>query len=268
MKISHILVTILFLVIATWVVTMSERSVRGIQAGYYNAVQPFVQSGSKLEDSVRLFLDEVQSSRQLETRLKAVEAEFGRLQATEARYKQIESENQRLRKALEFKQRTKFDLVSCRVLRRLPSSWWETITIEKGQNERIATQFPVLSEKGLIGKIDRVSDYMSTVLLITDESCLISAKVEGTPEQGIVSGQRGEYGEETMLKLKYLTNDISVKPGTRVLTSGKGGVFPDGLEVGTIVSIEKGPLYAEALVKPSFNLQETDMVFTLIKPES
>lgn len=265
MKPQHIIITLIFLVAATWAVTMSERAVRSVQGTYFNAITPFVKSGSKLDDSIRLFLKEVKTSRELESRLTAIYSEFGKLQATEARYKQIEAENKRLLSALDFKERSKFDLVSSKILRRSPSNWWETVTIDAGENSEIATQLPVISEKGLIGKIDRAWDEMSTVLLITDESCLVSARVEGTPEIGIVSGQRGVYGEEALLKLKYLTNDISVEPGTRVLTSGKGGVFPDNIEIGKIISIEKGALYAEALLKPSFSLDETEVVFTIKK---
>ena len=267
MKLQHIIATVIFLVATTWVVTLSERTVRSIQATFLRATTPFVKSGSKVDDSIRLFLNEVKTSRQLEKRLIAIESEFGRLQATEARYFQIEQENKRLRSALGFEERSKFKLVSSRILKRKPASWWETITIDKGESGGIATQFPVISEKGLIGKIDLAYENASTVLLITDESCLVSARVEGTPEFGVVSGRRGVYGEEALLTLKYLTNDISVEPGTRVLTSGKGGVFPDNIEIGTIESIEKGPLYAEALVKPSFSLDETEVVFTVTKSE-
>lgn len=266
MKLSHIIATLLFLVATTWVVTWSERTVRSIQATYYQAITPFLKSGSKFEDASRRFLSEVKTSRQLESRLAANFSEFERLKATEARYRQIESENKRLRSALGFKERSKFNLVSARILRREPSLWWETITIDKGESGSIATQLPVISEKGLVGKIDLVSEHTSTVLLVTDESCHVSARVEGTPEFGVVSGRRASYGEEALLILKYLTKEFSAEPGTRVLTSGKGGVFPDNIEIGTIQSIVKGPLYTEALLNPSFNLEETEVVFTVTKP--
>jgi len=158
-------------------------------------------------------------------------------------------------------------LTSAKVVRRSPATWWETITIDKGGDNRLAPQIPVISEQGLVGKVDRVFNDLSTVLLLTDESCLISAKVDGTPEHGIISGQRGKYGEESLLRLKYLTNDISVPQGTKVYTSGKGGVFPDNILIGTIVSIETGALYAEALVKPSFNLDESEVVFAIVNDQ-
>lgn len=265
MKLQHIIATIIFLVSATWVVTWSERTVRSIQATYFQAIAPFATSGSNLENKVRHFLSEVKTSRQLEKRLVAIEGEFGKLQATEARYKQIETENKRLRYALDFKERSKFDLVAAKILKREPASWWKTIKVNKGENGRIATQLPVISEKGLVGKIDLVSSDTSTVLLITDESCLVSARVADTPWFGIISGRRAEYGEEALLILNYISNDISVEPGARVITSGKGGVFPDNIEIGTIVSIENGPLYAKALVKPTFSLDETEVVFTVTK---
>jgi len=253
--------------VTTYIVTMSQSTVRSIQNTYFAAISPFIKSGSIIDENIKSFRRELQSSKQLENRLVSVEAEFGILQATQARYIQIEKENKRLRKALGFKERSRFRLIPSKVLKRTPSSWWETLTIDKGEANGIATQYPIITEKGLVGKIDRVSENISTVLLITDESCQVSARVDDTPEFGIISGRRGVYGEDVLLNLKYLTNDISVKPGTRVYTSGKGGVFPDNIEIGTIVSVKKGHLYAEALVKPSIALDDTDVVFAISKEE-
>ena len=263
MKPLHVIVSIVFLVLSVWVITRSERTVRSIQGVYLNAVGPFVKSGSSFEGKIAAFHKEVETSRALEKRLAADSAEFGRLLATQARYVQIEAENARLRAALDFKERTPFTLVAANVLTRDASTWWNTITVNKGEDSGIATEFPIISENGLVGKVDRVWNDLATVLLITDESCLVSARVEGTPEFGIISGYRGKYGEEALLKLDYLSKEISAEPGTRVLTSGKGGVFPDNIEIGTIISIEKGPLYSQAIIKPSFSQTETDLVFSI-----
>ena len=268
MKPLQVIITVIFLVVAVLVITRSERTVRDIQGTYFSAISPFVKSGSNLEIMINDFHREVRNSKQLESRLRANEAQLGILQATEARYKQIENENARLRSALAFKERHSFDLVSAKILRRSPSTWWETVTINKGERDLIATQFPIITEDGLVGKVDRVWDNMATVLLITDESCLVSARVEGTPEFGIVSGIRGDYGEEALLKLKYLTRDIDVEPGTRVVTSGKGGVFPDNIAIGTIQSLEKGALYSEAILKPSFDLSDSNLVFSIITKDN
>ena len=263
MKPLHVVISIIFLVLAVLVITRSERLVRTIQGGYLNAASTFVKSGSEFKDQVDAFNKEVETSRALEKRLAANADEFGRLQATQARYIQIEAENARLRAALEFKERTPFTLVAANILSRTPSQWWSTITIDKGESSDIATEFPIISEQGLVGKVDRVWDDIATVLLITDESCLVSARVEGTPESGIASGYRGKYGEEALLKLDYLSKDISAEPGARVVTSGKGGVFPDNIEIGTIISIEKGSLYSQAIVKPSFSAVNMDLVFSI-----
>lgn len=263
MKPLHVIVSVIFLVLAVLVITRSERTVRSLQGVYLNAASPFVKSGSSFKDKINTFNKEVETSRALEKRLAAEAAEFSRLQATEARYKQIEAENARFRAALDFKERTPFNLVAANVLERSHSSWWNTITIDKGESSLIAPEFPIISEKGLVGKTARVWDDIATILLITDESCLVSARVEGVSEFGITSGLRRKYGEEALLKLDYLSRDISVEPGTRVVTSGKGGVFPDNIEIGTIISIERGDLYSHAIVKPSFSSVDVDLVFSI-----
>ncbi len=271
MKPLHVIISIVFLIAATLVVTRSERAVRSIQGGYLTLVSPLVKSGSEFDQHIKLFHKEVQSSKALEQRLEAIETDYYLLQAHKARSMQEAEENIRLREAHDFKARQQSTLVSTRVLTRTPSAWWETITINKGAKSSIEPQNPIISEHGLVGKVDRVWEDMATVLLITDESCLVAAKIESTPDspayEGIVSGVRGEYGEEALLKLKYLTKDISTEVGTRVFTSGKGGVFPDNIEIGTILSIEKGPLYAEAILKPSFGASQMDLAFVILQEE-
>ena len=99
---------------------------------------------------------------------------------------------------------------------------------------------PVVTDEGLVGKTTTVSDTISVVLLITDENCKVAATVEGTREQGIVSGERVSGGVSPLLNLNFLSKQANLKPGQKVYTSGVGGVFPSGLLVGSVKSFQ-GP---------------------------
>jgi rod shape-determining protein MreC len=162
-------------------------------------------------------------------------------------------------------------VVAARVIRRNPATWWQTVEIDAGSNRGIGTQLAVLSNEGLVGKIDRLDNGgdRSSVLLLTDEKCQVSARVEGSPEVGILSGQRGGFDGDPMLRLRFLSANAAVRQGQRVFTTGRGGIFQPNILLGTIHSVEKeGALDSEALVRPSVNFEDLGAVFVVLSTNS
>lgn len=264
MRPLNLLVFLLFLGGAVWALTRSERTVRGIQKTYYTCLTPFLTAGSKLEVKARTFLNEVEHSKKLEAELETIRTEYDRLRQVEAHAAEIESENARLRRALDFQTRTDFKATAARVIRRQPTTWWQTVEIDRGRDGGAEPHQPVVADGGLVGKVDRVGQKgISTVILLTDEACQVSVQVEGTPEVGILSGQRGQSEGGPKLRLRFLSPKARISPGTRVFTTGRGGLFPANLLVGTVESVVPGPLDSEALVRPSVNFAELSTVFLL-----
>ncbi len=269
MKPLNLIALLLFLGGAVWALTRSDRSVREIQASYYSAISPLLKSGSKMETQARMFLKEVRHSKELEAELEVTREQLGRLRLIESRFRALEYENVQLRHALDFKKATHFDVVAARVIRRNPTTWWQTVEIDAGSKRGIGTQLSVLSTEGLVVKIDRIDNggERSSVLLLTDEKCQVAARVEGSPEVGILSGQRGGFDGEPVLRLRYLSANAAVRPGQRVFTTGRGGIFQPNILLGTIDSVEKGPLDSEALVRPSVNFADLGAVFVVLSTE-
>ncbi len=264
MKPLNLIALLLFLAGATWALTRSQRMVRDIQVGYFKAISPTLKSGSALETKVRDLLEETRHSKALETELNAVRSETGRLRIIESRFQALERENAELRHALDFKKATNFDVVAAQIIRRHPTTWWQTLEIDAGEDKGIGIQLSVLSNDGLVGIIDRPFKHRSSVLLITDEKCQVSVRVEGSPEVGILSGQRGEFDNNPTLRLRFLSKDAALQSGQRVFTTGRGGIFQPNILVGTIISVEKGPLDSEALVRPAVNLSDLGTVFVVL----
>ena len=92
----------------------------------------------------------------------------------------------------------------------------------------------VCNSGGAIGQIVEVSASSSTVRLLTDENSGISAMVQRSRAQGILQGQ-----PDGSLLLNYVTADSDVSVGDIVITSGLGGVFPKGLPLGTVTSVNR-----------------------------
>lgn len=270
MKPLNLIALLLFLGGAVWALTRSDRTVREIQNAYYTAMSPFLKSGSKMETQARAFLEETRHSKELETELETLSGEVGRLRLMESHFRALEYENEQLRHALDFKKNTHFDVVAARVIRRNPTTWWQTVEIDAGSNRGIGTQLAVLSNEGLVGQIDRIDNggERSTVLLLTDEKCQVAARVDGSPEVGILSGQRGGFDGDPLLRLRFLSPNAAVRPGQRVFTTGRGGTFQANILLGTIDSVEKGALDSEALVRPSVNFADLGAVFVVLSADS
>jgi rod shape-determining protein MreC len=263
MKPLNLIALLCFLGGATWALTRSDRSVRKIQYHYYSALLPILKSGSAIEEEARNFTREVQHSTELEAELELTRAELSKLRQIEQRFSDLETENTRLQDALEFKKNTPFTLIAARITRRQTTNWYKTMEINRGEESFIGNQNPVVTAEGLVGKIDLSGKEFATVILLTDEKCQVSAKIEGSPEVGILSGRRVDYGDPPMLTLRFLSKKANLKKGQRVFSNGRGGIIPANILLGTIESVEAGAQDSEALVRPAVNFNDLVTVFVI-----
>ena len=100
-------------------------------------------------------------------------------------------------------------------------------------------------------------------MFITDETCKVAVHIEGSPDQGILSGIRGLSGRTPDLRISFLPREASVPVGARVYTSGKGGVFPPGILVGEIARFNVLDDGGEAMVKPAVAFDKIKYVFVI-----
>lgn len=263
MKPLNLIALIAFLIATAWVLTRSPESVRSIQATYYSCVGPFVSKGSSLEQQIRHFNDEITHSEVLSIRLQKSEEELHILRTKVKHLEKIAEEVDNLRDALKFPQREKFSAVTANVLRRNPSTWWQTAIIDRGVENDVNDFQPVLSAEGLVGKVDIANATEATILLLTDEKCQVSAKIAGTHEVGILNGQRTQSEDKPTLRLRFLSPNAKIKPGMKVFTTGRGGLFPPDILIGTIVKYRSGSFDAEATVRPSVDFEKIRTVFIL-----
>lgn len=109
----------------------------------------------------------------------------------------------------------------------------DTVEIDKGSNSGIKRGMPVVTGRGLIGKVVRVTDERSVVQLITDGSFSVGFSVVGTDTLGVARG----IGDGGQLRAT-VDADRSVQPGQILVTSGvAGSYFPQGLPIGTVTAV-------------------------------
>lgn len=154
---------------------------------------------------------------------------------------------------------------SAMVHQRSPDRWNEQIGINKGSQNGIEENMAVMTSGGLIGKIDQVSQFSSTIQLLSDQDInnRISAFVDGDdPVQGFIEGIDQETG---YLQFTKIDIDAELENGQTVVTSGLGGVFPQNLQIGEIVDYEfdEYGLTQTAYVEPSASFDNLNYVLVI-----
>lgn len=176
---------------------------------------------------------------------------------------ELREENHLLRRQLGFRERSRWDLLAGHVLARDISGWWQTARVRVPDRSTVQSGQAVVSSEGLVGKIREVSGKTADVLLISDPACRVSVRVRNKNVFGILSGQGLSWRGRVHCKMELMNKDVTLSPGDEVVTSGLGGVFPGGVPVGRIVSVQmdENNLHQSAEVSPSADLANLRVVF-------
>lgn len=265
----NIIFLIIFVGLLIWITLFNPEAVGTIQRGALTALKPFMKASTELDATVESLGTESLSPAQLRDKLEETEQERNRLKLEVIQLDELLEENNQLRRALQYIEKSPMALVASRVINRKPSNWYNTMVIDKGSEHGIVVDSPVIvpvgEDAGLVGKVSEVlGTDTAVVLLLTDEMCQVSAKLKGTQEQGIASGQRGALRTMPNLKLRYLSKEAGAYPGQKVYSSGAGELFPPNLLIGEVVSAEIGAIDTEAVLKPGVDFEELVDVFVVL----
>ena len=260
---SSIIALLIFVAILGYFLSFGPESTRNLQAGFYQLISPFLMTGSGLEKQITAMRTGLKTLEDLERENATLRVENRSLKATNQALRDVEHEVNRLRLALAYRERSVFKLVPAEVVARDASTWWRTVTINRGKRDGIETDMSVVTEQGLVGKTTTVSDSVAIVLLVSDENCRVAANVEGTREQGIVAGERVVGALTPLLDLNFLSKQANLQPGQKVYTSGVGGVFPSGLLIGTVKEYKVRELDGQARLNPAVDLAKLEDVFVV-----
>ena len=175
-------------------------------------------------------------------------------------------ENDSLRKAVSWQQRAPWKVRLARVITREPANWWRTLQIDLGSNTGVSKNMPVVTEQGLIGRIDEVSPGYSRVVLIGDPKCRVAAMVENAARNtGFILPGEATVLDESIVDMTYISRLGQITPGQRVVTSGLGGIFPKGIPIGNVVDVNSigYGLYLDARVKLIADTRELETVWVI-----
>ena len=167
------------------------------------------------------------------------------------------TENARLRRALDYAAQKPEEWVCAEVLSSGggAASVRNLIRVDKGALAGVCPGAVVVVPEGLVGRVTLVSPHTSEVTLVTDPSVKVACEIS-SGGSGILSG-----GSDELLLLRHLRGTNGFRPRSRVFTSGRGGIFPRGLEVGTLQVVTNGVRGVEGEVSPPVDYSTLEDVF-------
>jgi rod shape-determining protein MreC len=167
--------------------------------------------------------------------LRAQRDSFAALIAAEAT---LSEENSRLRSLLGLHARGGAAFIPAEVLKLGVAGAESTFMINIGSNQGVVVGAPVLAPEGLIGVVADVQENTAQAMDWTHPDFRASAMTADGMAYGIVEPRRGRYREEDLLALTGAPFHTDLQPGTLVVTSGRGQVYPRGIPLGVILGIE------------------------------
>lgn len=207
----------------------TTRPLEGIVAIPLNFMASTVNNFARNFDDTFSALTEVQSLRQRNAELEEALAQF---QAEVVELREVASDYQRLAELLEYTSAAQNqETLAAEVISYDQSGLRRTIVINRGARDGLARGMPVVTRQGLVGRIIDVTANASRVLLVTDESSSVNARLQTTRAQGSVVGRLTGNLRMIMIPL-----DAEVQEGDLVITSGLGGNFPPDIVIGQVTS--------------------------------
>jgi len=170
----------------------------------------------------------VKRNAELESQVAALQNQVTQLQENQSDFK-ILSE------LLKFaRERPENQYLAANIIGRDPSPYLSYLILDQGSDQGIRKDMPVVTERGLVGKVVEVTSVASKVLPILDASSAINARLLNSREEGVVIGQLAGG-----LQMQYLAQNVNIDVGETVVTSGLGGRYPADIIIGTVNSVQK-----------------------------
>lgn len=227
---------------------------------FYLISQPFQKCFNKINQSISDFGGVIFNIKELKQEKEVLLLENQSLKSQLAALKEIENENETIRQALDLNLQEEFALLMVEVT--LRDSLHDFILINKGGSHGISKGMSVISgQRILVGRVAEVYDDFSQVMLITSGKSVFPGKIQEGDIGGVIKGL-GNSG----LFFDLIPQQKQVSAGQQVVTVGLDKVFPKGILVGEIESVQKSDLapFQQARIKPSFDVQGLETVFVIL----
>ena len=175
------------------------------------------------------------------------------------------NENKDLREMLGVAERnTEFTYAAAEVIGRTLDEWSSVLTIDAGSADGLEKNDSVVTAQGMVGYVSSLTEHSAQVTTILDSNMSAGARLVRTGEIAVAQGDY-QLMTDGKLKVSYLSRDADVVVGDTVQTSGSGGLFPKGLGIGTVESIqtESDGMSNYAIIQPLVDISSLTRVYII-----
>lgn len=197
----------------------------------------------------------------LRSRNAELEAQVSQLQAQVIDLQQRVNETDILAALVDFsRSNPESSYKAASVIGRDPSPFLHYVIINRGSNDGIRRGMPVVTNQGLVGRVDAVIADAARVQLITDPAANVNVHLQNANKEAVLVGS--VTGD---ISLDMIPQDAHVEPGDLILTSGLGGGYPPDLIIGQVVNVRSRDyeLFQQAVVQPAVDFSRLPIVLVI-----
>jgi rod shape-determining protein MreC len=227
-----IVLTIAFFSMARRSPVISEASLA--EKTLIDFLAPIQRGVTSAHSHISYFFDDYLNNISASKENKVLEKKVSEYEKRVFRYQETLKENERLKKLLKFGSSISYEKVLARVVAWDASSDIKVVRINKGANDGLQIQSPVVTSAGLVGYVYRMTDHFADVLTILDSNNKVDALLQRVRAHGIVEGDNIDGAI-----IKYISRSEPIVLGDIMITSGLGNIYPKGIRIGYVSRIER-----------------------------
>ena len=169
--------------------------------------------------------------------------------------------NERLLELLDFKRKTKYELIAARVVNKGIHNSYSSITLDVGRNDGVKINQPVLTPEGVIGKTVQVGNKATIVQSILDHNYRISVKIFPSGAMGLL-----KWDYDNLCVISEVQKNVEINIGNKVVTSGYSDIYPAGLPVAVVSGVynERGTIHKTVFAEISDDIISIENAFLII----
>jgi rod shape-determining protein MreC len=247
-----------------------------LQSGAQTIVSPIEAGASRAFKPVRDLVGWIGDVFDAKGKNKDLKKDLASARLQLAQAQTLERENLQLRGQLKLTDKLGYssaERTTARVIVKSPTVWYSTVIIDKGRDDGIRVDQPVVSGDGLVGKVTGATGGTATVTLITDGSSAVPAQIEPAGTPGIV---KPAVGNPNDMQLQYIAKNRQVQKGATVVTSGSApgplqSIYPAAIPIGEVSRVDAGELelYRTVHIRPWSDFRRMDYLTVLTgKPQT
>lgn len=227
---------------------------------------PFVKSANAIADGVGGFFDKLINADKYKDQNDELMAQLTEMYKHTMDYDSLQKENERLREMLGIKQKQPDFRFSepCDVVSHNANDLYGGFTINKGKTDGLSRNDPVMTSVGLVGRITSIGDNYARVTTVISPQVNVGVYTMRTKATGVIENDVSSAQKDLCL-MSDIMKEADIKEGDIVFTSGKSGLFPADVLVGTVTEVYDDPngLTKHALIQPAENIKSVSSVFVI-----